>query len=269
MSSYAITGAARGIGYEYVNQLSANSANTVFALVRNKATATKLVELGRSNVYVIQADITDNKTLKAAAAEISKVTGGSLDHLINNAAYAGEEARDRIKYDLDEFPAHMEEDLTRDLSHSFNVNAIAVVHTINIFLPLLRNGNAKKVITISTGLADTDFIVKSETYATSSYSISKAAVNMVVAFYAAKFKSQGFVFLALSPGLVNTALKPPTQEEIAEFSLMLKKFRTLYPDFEGPITPETSVRMQLEVINKITVADTGAFLSHKGSKEWL
>lgn len=50
---------------------------------------------------------------------------------------------------------------------------------------------------------------------------------------------------------------------------MIEKFKKLSPDFTGPITPETSVRMQLEVINLITVNDTGAFLSHKGNKEWL
>lgn len=39
------------------------------------------------------------------------------------------------------------------------------------------------------------------------YSISKAAVNMVVAKYAAEYKAEGFVFLALSPGLVDTTTK--------------------------------------------------------------
>jgi hypothetical protein len=50
---------------------------------------------------------------------------------------------------------------------------------------------------------------------------------------------------------------------------MIEKFRNLNPAFTGPITPEESVRMQLEVIHRITVNDTGAFISHKGNKEWL
>jgi saccharopine dehydrogenase-like NADP-dependent oxidoreductase len=50
--------------FEFVNQLSADSGNTVFALVRSKATADKLAELGRPNVHIIEADITDNKALK-------------------------------------------------------------------------------------------------------------------------------------------------------------------------------------------------------------
>ena len=109
---------------------------------------------------------------------------------------------------------------------------------------------------------------------------------MVNVKYAAQFKSEGFVFLALSPGLVDTKTTPrtcpreflsnplltinsATPDEVEELSVMIEKFRILYPDFAGPITPEVSVQMQLEVINRVTVRDTGAFISHKGNKEWL
>ena len=36
------------------------------------------------------------------------------------------------------------------------------------------------------------------------YAASKAALNMVVVKFAARFKDEGFVFLAVSPGLVKT-----------------------------------------------------------------
>lgn len=60
-----------------------------------------------------------------------------------------------------------------------------------------------------------------------------------------------------------------TANELEQFTIMTNKFRKFYPDFTGPITPETSVQMQLEVINRTTVNDTGAFISHKGNKVWL
>lgn len=53
--------------FEFVNQLSNDSGNTVFALVRSKLTADKLVELARSNVHIIEADITSTKDLKVGA----------------------------------------------------------------------------------------------------------------------------------------------------------------------------------------------------------
>ncbi|KAH7915682.1 hypothetical protein BJ138DRAFT_1097628 [Hygrophoropsis aurantiaca] len=274
MSSYVITGAARGLGFEFVNQLSSESSNKVFALVRNKATATNLDNLNRPNVYVFEADITDNAALKVAAEEVSKVTGGSLDYLINNAAFI---EYDRRRNTLDSYPS--EELLSQDLIDSvnfcfkdiykFKINVVAVAHTINFFLPLLKKGQAKKIITLSSGLGDIDLTVSTEYKESSPYSISKAAVNMVVAKYAAQYKADGFVFLALSPGVVNTAIKPPTADDLAEFQELAASVKKIYPDWTGPLTPETSVKMQLDVIRKATVADTGAFISHKGNKEWL
>jgi NAD(P)-dependent dehydrogenase (short-subunit alcohol dehydrogenase family) len=160
-----------------------------------------------------------------------------------------------------------------------------VINTINIFLPLLKKGKSKKVITLSTGLADPDMTIKSDLVTSGPYAISKAAVNMVNAKYAAQYKPEGFVFLAISPGLVDTSTRPrmfsqwsfksvayiktATPNELERFAAMIGNFRKLYPDFTGPITPETSVQMQLEVINRATVDDSGAFISHKGNKEWL
>jgi NAD(P)-dependent dehydrogenase (short-subunit alcohol dehydrogenase family) len=264
MPSYAITGAARGIGFEFVNQLSADSGNTVFALVRSKNNANKLTELRRHNVHIIEADITDNKALKNAAAEVSRLTGNSLDYLINNAGFVESQ---RSGLTLDAYSS--EELLAKDLLESFNINVVGVIQTINFFLPLLKNGKAKTVVTLSSGLGDLDLTMGTEFVVSAPYSISKAAVNMVNAKYAAQYKPEGFVFLAISPGLVNTSTSAPTEKELEQFVAMIEKFRNLYPDFTGPITPEESVRMQLEVINQITVNDTGAFLSHKGNKEWL
>ena len=67
----------------------------------------------------------------------------------------------------------------------------------------------KKVITISSGAGDLDATlwVGSTVPVGTMYSISKAAVNMAMAKYACQYKAEGFVFLSLSPGLVNTTGK--------------------------------------------------------------
>lgn len=85
---------------------------------------------------------------------------------------------------------------------------LGVIYTTNAFLPLLKAGTTKKVISISTPGADLDLIVATEGTQDAAYCVSKAALNMVVAKYAAQYKKDGFTFLALSPGLVQTdALK--------------------------------------------------------------
>lgn len=50
---------------------------------------------------------------------------------------------------------------------------------------------------------------------------------------------------------------------------MIASFQKVYPNFTGLSTPEESVRMMRKVIEEVTVEDTGAFISHKGNKEWL
>lgn len=56
-------------------------------------------------------------------------------------------------------------------------------------------------------MGDVDFVLRSGVPNQAPYSISKAALNMVIAKYAAEYKTEGFVFVAVSPGLVNTATK--------------------------------------------------------------
>lgn len=75
-------------------------------------------------------------------------------------------------------------------------------------MPLLKAGEAKKVITISSGVGDLDFTLQCEFDVSVPYSVSKAALNLAIGKYAVKYKDEGFIFLSVSPGLVNTATKP-------------------------------------------------------------
>ncbi|KAK7057763.1 NAD(P)-binding protein [Favolaschia claudopus] len=262
MSSYVVTGASRGIGLEFVRQLSADSKNSVFALVRNKQGATKLHELARANVVVLEADVTNAKALQLAAAEVAKATNNKLDYLINNAGKTNHPG-----FTLDNFPSP--EALEHDLLDNFRTNTIGVVHSTNAFLPLLKNGSAKKVVCLNSALADLDLTVQVEAIGAASYSISKAALTMVVAKYAAQYKSMGFTFLCISPGLVATDMLPAGPETEAEMKMLTAAVARYVPDFKGPISPEVSVKMQLEVIERWTVEQSGAFVSHAGDRQWI
>ena len=45
-----------------------------------------------------------------------------------------------------------------DLTQLFQVNVVGVAFVVNTFLPLIRKGGWKKVVTISTGFADEIFV---------------------------------------------------------------------------------------------------------------
>jgi NAD(P)-dependent dehydrogenase (short-subunit alcohol dehydrogenase family) len=267
MPSYLVTGASRGLGYAFVRHLAAVPGNTVIGLVRNKGpTLTRLEKDGITNVSIVQADITDRDALASAYEQVKTITKGSLDILINNAAVISENSA--YKTLLDDEPAALEEDLVS----SFRANVVGVAHTINLFLPLLRAGKEKKIITISSGMADTELIARFGIPIAAPYSISKAATNALVAkYHAALGKSEGLLFLALSPGLVDTSEgKLMSEQAIQGAQAMGAMFQEYAPDFKGPISPEQSVEMCLKVIEGATVESYGgAFVSHFGNKQWL
>ncbi|KAK7680206.1 hypothetical protein QCA50_016715 [Cerrena zonata] len=272
MVSWLITGSNRGIGLEFVRQLSADPNNIVFAVTRNKSTSTDLLELESqlNNVFVLQADITDVPGLRNAAQEVEKITDGTLDVLINNGAYLSPE---RVDYTIDMYDGK-EDLLDADFGNFFRVNVLGVIKTTNVFLPLLRKTSQTslaKVITISSGVGDPDFAVKTAFDFAAPYAISKAAANMANAKYAARFKEENFLFLSLSPGFGNTRPGLPGEVQKGLSSLYVNKFRAAYPDWDGTLlTPDQSVTAMLDVVSRLTAKDTGAFLSHRGeSKNWL
>jgi len=268
MASYVVTGASRGLGYEFIRQLSSNSANTVIGLVRNKAaTEDRIAKDGIKNITILEADITNFDAQKAAAAKVSELTGGSLDYLINNAAYVSELSGLKSLADFENDPPAVE----KDLLDSFDINVVGVTKTVAAFLPLIKKSKIKKVITISTGMADLDLVNQFSVGMAAPYSISKAAVNLLIAKYNAAYASQGILFMSISPGLVDTNEgKSPSEEELKLLMPMLEAFKKYQPSFTGPISPSESVQAVMRVAEAATVEKYGgSFVSHHGNKTWL
>ena len=99
-----------------------------------------------------------------------------------------------------EDPSRLEEDLL-DL---FKVNVIGNIQLFNLFVPLVLKGRVKKVITISSGLADIELTSKFDLDNAAPYSISKAAMNAAVAKFSAQYAKEGVLFMSICPGAVNT-----------------------------------------------------------------
>lgn len=79
-----------------------------------------------------------------------------------------------------------------------------------MFLPLLRKAAGSslvKVVTITSCVSDLEFTMKTKMAYLVPYSAAKAAVNMIMAKYAVRFKDENMVFLSISPGMSNTMAK--------------------------------------------------------------
>ncbi|KAI0114578.1 NAD(P)-binding protein [Hypoxylon sp. NC0597] len=273
MSSYVVTGVSRGIGFEFLRQLSADPSAVVIGLARDKAATEKKVaaEIGRPNIHILHGDLIDYESLKKAVEDTSKITGGSLDYLIANGAFLSKRSHLKTLHDLSDDPKTLEEELLM----SYKTNVVGNIHLFNLFIPLIRKGKAKKVIAISSGMADVDLVRDFELDMAAPYALSKVAMNFAVAKYDAEFRSQGILFMSICPGVVETSGHNDTAglspKELQSLEKMMRKFGEYAPHFKGPIMPDESVKSILNVINNASVerGDGGSFVSHFGNKQWI
>lgn len=90
------------------------------------------------------------------------------------------------------------------LTNQFRTNVVGNVHLINLFLPLILKGNVKKIIVLSSGMADLEPTRIYNLYENPPYGIAKAALNMAVAKFSAEYAKHGVLFMSISPGVVDT-----------------------------------------------------------------
>ncbi|KAK8086448.1 NAD(P)-binding protein, partial [Apiospora phragmitis] len=219
-----------------------------------------------------------------AAEEAVPILGGKLDYLIANAGYVS-------MYDgfhgIGTLGTKNTLETQQDLQKSMETNVYASIHLYNLFMLLILQGEAKKVVVISSGLGDTELAAKYDLDVASLYAISKAAMNMATAKFSAQYRKDGVLFLSLCPGMVGVGRYDNgnlanhiifsfcativTPEQQAGLGRMMQAFREYAPHFEKPATPEEAIRDVMKVweTSSIENGNGGAFLSHNGNKKWL
>ncbi|KAH7380059.1 hypothetical protein BKA66DRAFT_132569 [Pyrenochaeta sp. MPI-SDFR-AT-0127] len=269
MPSYLITGASRGIGFAFLENLSSVPTNTVIGLVRNTSdTKAKISAWNRANVHLVQGDLNDYESLKAAVDATAKITGGGLDCLIANAAIVSSESEFEALGSLGRNPVKLE----NELIGMFRTNVVGNIHLFNLFMPLILKGDIKKVITLSSGMADLEAVRTFGFVEGGAYAISKAAMNMAVGKFSAEYSKDGVLFLSICPGVVETGHLSNLPEEKAKGAMgLVQKFQVYAPHFAGAAEPEDAVKDVLNVAEKASVenGDGGSYVSHFGNKQWI
>nr|CRX79076.1 hypothetical protein ls5930a1_00119 [Leucosporidium scottii] len=196
-TTYLITGASRGLGLEYTRQLLASSSEIkVVATARDPATATELHKIKESSngrLYILEMDVTNDESVKAAVTtlEASEFLSDGLDVLINNAGVSSGP--------ISTVPSQSS---IADFDMDIQTNLYGVVRSTLAFLPLLRQGEKKQVITVSTTVGSFDnFLASTPLYPL--YASSKAGVNMWMKKLSNELK-EGFTTFVYSPGYVKT-----------------------------------------------------------------
>lgn len=94
--------------------------------------------------------------------------------------------------------------MTGDIQTSVDINVVGTLQTVYAFLPLIRRGRSKKIIAISSGMGDLDFINEAHLANAAPYSLSKAALSAMFAKLGVAYEDEGILFASLDPGFVAT-----------------------------------------------------------------
>jgi NAD(P)-dependent dehydrogenase (short-subunit alcohol dehydrogenase family) len=143
MGVYVITGANRGIGLEFVNQLSCNPSNTVIASTRSLSSdlsALKSLNKQHNNIYVLECNTSSFPSIHAFSLAVSKIIGadGKIDYLLNSAAI--QDIKDDDSLDLTEHNL---------LSH-IQTNVLGPAEMVKSLLKHLQRGSV--VMNMTSGI---------------------------------------------------------------------------------------------------------------------
>jgi len=227
MPTVLVTGAARGLGLEFVRQYAADGW-TVLAGCRNPQGAEALSAIG-GDVHAYPLDVTSDESCAALAGMLA---GRPIDLLVNNAGMARRGPR-RTNVGLAETD-------TAEFAEILQINTIGPFRVTRALLPCLRAGKGRMVATVSSRMGSIALNVGGSSYA---YRASKAAVNAVNKCFAIELAPEGFTCVVLHPGWVRTDMGSA----------------------EADIDADESVRGMRSVLARLTPADSGNFYNYDGA----
>ncbi|KAK7110019.1 C-signal-like [Littorina saxatilis] len=251
-----VQGASRGIGLGFCRALLAKSSNTsVIATCRNPTAASELQSLQQQHpqqLSVLQLDVTDSRQIE----EASKVVGdkyGHVDLMINSAGMLHPTGRGETG---------LKDVSAEGLDITLRTNAVGPLVMAKHFAPLLQKGegvigvqssdyksfHASVLVNMSAKVGS---ITDNGLGGWYSYRLSKAALNMATKNLSLELGRgrRKVICISMHPGTVDTALSRPYHKNVPNL-----------------FTVEDSVNQMMEVINSLTVDDSGKFLTYDRSE---
>jgi NAD(P)-dependent dehydrogenase (short-subunit alcohol dehydrogenase family) len=227
-----ITGANRGLGFNFAQKYAARGWN-VIATARNPDAATDLKNLASKTgrVRIEKLDVTDPASVNALGERLG---GTPIDLLLNNAGMLGTEPEQQLgSIDPSRFDTYM------------RVNAFGALLVTERLLPNVRASRQKKVAGISAVVASFAAyprIHRGLYY----YKASKVALNMIMRNLALDTDADGITVIVLSPGVVNTYGVPMAE------------------DMRGMVDIDTSVDGMMKVLDALDIKGTGKWDRYTG-----
>jgi NAD(P)-dependent dehydrogenase (short-subunit alcohol dehydrogenase family) len=194
MKAY-ITGADRGLGLALVDTFLKNGYK-IFAGYYgiDRSGLERLQEQYSAQVEIVDLDVSSDASVKKAAEIIASKTS-SLDLLINNAAIIGQ--KDATIDDPLDFD---------DMMRVYNVNTLGPLRVTQSVLGLLRAGEMKRIINISSEAGSMAARVRRGQRTRYAYCGSKAALNIQSILLQNHVVEEGIHLTLIEPGWLRTFL---------------------------------------------------------------
>ena len=221
-----ITGANRGLGFEFARQYATDGWR-VFAACRNPTTASELKRLAqdrRGKLTVVAMDVTDAASVKNAATQLKDV---AVDLLINSAGIGGAPGQKTGDVDYESW------------AQVLNVNTMGPLRVLESFCDHIAASERKLVVTITSGMGS---LAENTSGGSIPYRSSKAAVNMAMRSAAIDLAPRGITCVLLNPGWVRTDMGGP----------------------KAPLSPQESVTAMRHLIETLGPAQSGKFYNFDG-----
>ncbi|KIX04175.1 uncharacterized protein Z518_07729 [Rhinocladiella mackenziei CBS 650.93] len=204
-----ITGCSDGGLGAYLAVAFHNHGDRVFATARNPSKTASLRPLG---IKILSLDVLSDESIKACVQEVSVLTGGSLDVLVNNAGGG--------------YNAPVVEASIPQIQDLFDLNVCSIIRTTQHFLPLLRNAKDGALIANNTSVSSVFYLPWQAPYNASKAAAAAITENMrlelqpfgikVVELKTGGVKSRFFENSAsrIQPVLSESSIYAPAREKI-------------------------------------------------------
>ncbi|GAB3483870.1 SDR family NAD(P)-dependent oxidoreductase [Nocardiopsis coralliicola] len=196
-----VTGANKGIGLETARQLAeAGYSVWIGSRDRNRGRAAAEELSAHGAVRVVALDVTDENSVRSAAAEIG-AAHDSLDVLVNNAATAQVEGEGP--------PSSVALETVRD---DLEVNLFGPLRVTQAFLPLVEKSPEGRIVNVSTKMASLSPLTDPESiqrttqkaFPIFAYPVSKTALNSLTGWLAAELADTPVKVNSVCPGVNRT-----------------------------------------------------------------
>lgn len=244
MPVYCVTGSNRGIGLELVRQIAAQPDTTVLALTRtlsNDLSDLEAIKTSGANVHILECDIGNPDSIASFASSVAQTlgSGAKIDVLINNSGVQLSATETSLAFN----PA--------DMSETFRINTVGPALVVSRLHAASALSTSARIVNISSGLGSMAATLSGDGRHMFSYSVSKAALNMLTVHQAGDLRAAGgltdAIVVAMDPGWVQTRMGGGGAE----------------------LTPDVSVKGILKTVAGLKKEDNGAFFEYNGNRrQW-